>query len=144
MLEIRPQDVRDVHHLMDIDLKCFDTPWPVAIWRRVSQDCLLWVACWKNTPIGFVIFKPHYDGDIEIVKLAVKPAYRSAHISYQLLRLVEKYAAEAQSPVIRMVIPEVRLCPGETDDLSAWATKCGFKARRYVAPSIVEFYKPTP
>lgn len=128
MMNFRETGPNDAHHLLDIDIKGFDCPWTPEEWREVSKDCVGMVATWNDTPIAFVISKRTEDGDIEIVKLAVKPWFRRQGISRRLVWNCVLHAREIMATNVLIVIPERRIDPGQPTDLTAWLTKLQFKA----------------
>ena len=128
MIHFRAAEERDAHYLIDIDIKCFDYAWMPEDWRQVSKTCVACVATWCGTPVGMAIFAKTPEGDVEIVKVAVKSCYRNRGIARRLLYNCALYARETHAPRLLMLVPESRLRPGERDDISAWLTKLGFRA----------------
>jgi GNAT superfamily N-acetyltransferase len=134
MFSMRPGLPEDGHHLLDIDLKCYDTPWTPEMWRRAATRCVITIGCWNKTPMAMAIYTRHPDGDVELVKLAVKPAFRRLGLSRVLFRDVLTYAAMSEAPAIKMLLHEDQL-----EDVCEWAAKLGFKARKYISPDAIYF-----
>jgi len=126
--EMRPSEARDAHYLIDIDTKCFFYAWTPEEWRQVSQECLATVVTFNGEPIAMAVFGKNPDGDVEIVKVAVKQAFRLRGVSRRLIYNCALYAREIGAAALVMLIPEYRLRPGDPDDLSVWLGKLGFRA----------------
>jgi ribosomal protein S18 acetylase RimI-like enzyme len=140
MINFRASTERDAHYLIDIDLKCFDYAWLPEAWRQVSKTCVACVATWNETPIGMAIFGKTPDGDVEILKVAVKPAYRNQGIAQHLLYNCALYAREVHAFRLIMVVPEGQLRPGEPGDISDWLTRLGFRAQVPLLKDYFVFY----
>jgi GNAT superfamily N-acetyltransferase len=140
MIGFRASSDRDAHYLIDIDLKCFDYAWLPETWRAVSKTCVACVATWNDTPIGMAIFGKTPDGDIEILKIAVKPAYRNMGIARHLIYNCILYAREVHAFRLVMLVPEGQLRPGETGDISHWLCSLGFRAQTPLLQGYFIFY----
>lgn len=140
MLALRGSRPEDAHYLIDIDIKCFEFPWSPAQWRRASADCMACVVTWKDTPVGMAVFRKNHLGDVEIVKLGVKKPFRKLGVSRALILNCAIYAREVASPFLVLIVPERRLCPGDPEDLSAWLTRLGFRARTPLYKDYFKFY----
>ena len=86
MIGFRASEPKDAHYLLDIDIKCFDYAWLPSDWRIVAQHCVACVTIWNGRHIGMAIFGKNADGDVQVVKLAVKSAYRHRGIATGLMR----------------------------------------------------------
>lgn len=140
MIAFRASEPKDAHYLLDIDIKCFDYAWLPSEWRIVAQHCVACVATWNGTPIGMAIFGKNADGDVQVVKLAVKPAYRHRGIATGLMRNCALYAREIHAPRLVLLVPESWLCPGQPGDISGWLVKLGFRAHKPLLRNQFTFY----
>ncbi len=137
MIEFRPSYKEDAHYLIDIDLKCFDYAWLLEDWRAIANNSFACVATWNSTPVGMIIFSRTMYNDLEVMKLGVKPAYRNHGLGSQLLFNCLLYGRDILASRIVMVIPESRICPGDSHDLSQWLSKRGFRAQ---VPLLHDYY----
>jgi GNAT superfamily N-acetyltransferase len=87
-----------------------------------------------------VIFGKTADGDVEILKVAVKPAYRNQGIARHLIYNCILYAREVGAFRIVVLVPEGQLRPGETGDISQWLGKLGFRAQVPLLKDYFVFY----
>ena len=120
---IRPAQVRDVHSLVDIDLKSYDYPWAVDKWRELAADttCDILIASLRVEPIGMCVWQTSPDGkEGELLRLAVKPVYRECGIGSLLLATVELEVREKGLEKLVIIVPEVKCFPGHPDDVSQW------------------------
>ncbi len=143
MVQYRAATERDAHYLLDIDIKCFDYAWMPEDWRKVSLNCVACVAVWNDAPIGMAIFARTNEGDVEIVKIAVKEPFRNQGIGRHLINNCVLYAREINAPSLVMIVPEGRLRPGDPDDLSRWFPRLGFRARSPLLKDRFSFYGKT-
>ena len=127
---IRRATLNDANQLLDIDIKCFETAWTVEEWSKVghSQEYALSVATNFGTPIGFAVFTKNEDS-IEVVKLAVKPAYRRKGVSLLLLNAGVDYATSRNIGKLSIIVPESTVYPGERNT-SDWLASVGFQAEK--------------
>jgi GNAT superfamily N-acetyltransferase len=138
MIEYRAIERKDAHYLIDIDLKCFDYPWLPSDWRDISNTCFGTVATYRGTPIGMIVFKVGCYGDIEVLKIAVKPTFRNRGIGKRLLFHAICYGQTVQASHLVLVIPETQINPGHTNDLSKWLSQLHFRAQ---APLLRNHYR---
>ncbi len=125
---IRQPQVHDANYLLDIDIKCFDDPWPVEKWKviLVNNDISKLVSTSYGCPTGFIIWKRD-SISLPIIRFAVKPTYRNQGTGLQLLKAVCLGARQLAIPRIVIPVPESLCCPGEPRDVSHWLLKRGFK-----------------
>lgn len=138
---IRTAQTKDVHHLVDIDLKSYDYPWSVDKWRKLSEDptCIIVVASFKVEPISLCIWqkKPAVK-EAEILRLATKPKYRKRGVATFLLNAAEHSAKVHELAKVTIIVPEISCFPGHPDDISQWLLKHGYQA---IAPILKnQFY----
>ncbi len=140
MIEFRASRREDAHYLLDIDLKCYEFSWLPEDWRTISKDSFATVATYNKTPIGMSVFYRTMYNDIEVLKLAVKPAYRNLGIGSRLLFNTILYGQEIRADRTILVVPESRLRPGREDDLSQWLLRRGFRAQIPLLRNYYTFY----
>ena len=140
MIGFRASESKDAHYLLDIDIKCFDYAWFPSDWRIVAKHCVACMATWNETPIGMAVFGKNSDGDVQVVKVAVKPAYRNRGIATGLLRNCVLYARELHAPRLLILVPESWLRPGEPGDISGWLVNLGFRATKPLLRNQFTFY----
>jgi N-acetylglutamate synthase-like GNAT family acetyltransferase len=133
--EIRTALTREANSLLDIDLKSYDYPWPIAKWRAVlgDEEHSVLVACVKAQPVGVCIWrrsKQHLRA--EICKLAIKHEYRRHGFACNLLRRVDQDVAELGMLETVVVVPEINCFPGHPDDVSVWLSKQGYTPERHI------------
>jgi len=130
MYGVRPATSEDVHYILDIDIKCFDDPWPAEHWRLVGDQLNVAVATYYGTPIAMVVFTLAQTETglpfVTMTKLAVKEPYRNRGIGRTLLRNVEGFGRNADATGIWTTVPESK-CKGERN-IADWLAKFGFKA----------------
>lgn len=124
---IRSIMIKDLNWLMDIDIKSYEYPWSIEQWKKLADGLqyVILVALVKNVPVGFVAYD-RTQGEVEILRIAVKPSYRRKGIGTKLLYTVEKGAGTLNR--IRIVVPEIQCFPGHEDDVSQWLLKRGYVA----------------
>jgi ribosomal protein S18 acetylase RimI-like enzyme len=125
--ETRPADA---HYLIDIDIKCFEHAWTPEEWRETSETSLGAVATWHGVPIGMSISRRSLEGDVEVVKVGVKPPYRNNGIGRHLLQNCILHARDIMATRLFTIVPESAIAPGQPQDLSTWLSKLGFRAEK--------------
>lgn len=127
LYNVRGGRPEDANVLLDIDIKCFEVAWSPEEWSRIghSQDYAIAVATYFGTPIGFVILRV-VDGEVEIVKIAVKQARRRQGISHLLLASAVEFAQRNRIPTIFVVVPESTIYEDSPYNTGRWATAVGF------------------
>lgn len=135
IVDIREVAQRDINHLLDIDIKCFDYCWTAEDWRMVasSQHVKILIASWYGTPLGFVVTEPCKGENDEtpylsMPKLAVKPSFRGRGIGTKLLSKVWSRAFELNLPRITTVVSETMCDPTQIPNSATWLTKMQFKS----------------
>jgi GNAT superfamily N-acetyltransferase len=138
--EIRATTKKDIHYLLDIDLKCFEFPWTIDEWKTLGERCLGTIATVNRTPIGFVLFRSDDDGDMEIVKIAIKPGYRRHGIASRLLDNCVRFARETRTHCLHLVIPERLVYPDTPDEISGWLCHVQFQPTVPLLRDRFEYY----
>jgi ribosomal protein S18 acetylase RimI-like enzyme len=140
IFSVRKAYGEDAHYIIDIDIKCFDDPWPPEYWVSF-EDLQVYVATYYGTPIAMVAFMVgETEKGIKFVslsKLAVKPAFRGRGVSKMLLAQAEKFAKQINAHSIWLTVPE-SLCVGERS-IAGWLKLAGFRATS-VQPECFESY----
>lgn len=128
---VRVARANDINHVVDIDLKSYDYPWPVEKWRKfiVDPTCITILASFKAEPVGVCVWqkKPAVD-EAEILKLATKPAHRNKGVATFLLNAVQMTAIDYGLKLVTIIVPEINCFPGHPDDVSQWLLEQGYKA----------------
>jgi GNAT superfamily N-acetyltransferase len=134
---IRPATARDINYLMDIDLKCYEYPLDYSAWRVyiTSPDIELLVATIEAAPIGFIVFTK-----TEILRLAVKAAYRKEGTGSRLINNALDSARQAGGDKLDIIVPETSCLPGHPDDVSAFLMGNNFVAKPPIIEGIFEMY----
>jgi len=140
---IRTAQLKDIHSLVDIDLKGYDYPWSVNEWRKFAADptCVTLIASLRAEPVGVCVWqKRPAIKEGEILKLATKLTYRCRGIGSLLLHEVETGAEENKLLEMVVIVPEIKCCPGQPDDVSQWLLKRGYKAVKPVLTNHFHMY----
>lgn len=151
MIHYRPAQEKDLLHLRDLDLKCYEeSPATNQWWDEVSQSeytgCI--VCCKSHVPIGMVVWErqafklPEFEGKVttlHIHKLCIRKEFRGNKLGQSLLAHVHEEARKKGTPYMSTAIPEYLCIPDEPDDVSEWLNKLGFKAV-LVLPAKVRLY----
>ena len=128
---VRLAQLKDIHSLVDIDLKSYVYPWSIDKWREFAADptCVILLASLKVEPVGMCVWqKKLATKKGEILRLAVKPSHRCQGIGTLLLRNVETEAKENNLQEIVIIVPEINCFPSHPDDVSEWLLKQGYRA----------------
>jgi GNAT superfamily N-acetyltransferase len=142
LTNIRKPTLTDVNYLLDIDLKCFEDPWDVNLWRGLCTDTNInkLVGTYYGTPMSFVFWQLLTDSDaVTIYRLAVKPKHRNEGTGTQLLKAVELAALQAHYKTLRIMVPESLCCPGQPQDASRWLNNRGFRAQPPIMRDLVTY-----
>jgi len=119
---LRQPEINDISHLFDIDLKSFEVPWDIDVWRNVCENTEFNKLVVGDSPIGFIVWKQTKSTDIW--RFAVKPDYRNKGIGTSLLKEVKVFAAKNNCH--KIIIPVLEnLC---YTGIGCWLNKRGFKA----------------
>ena len=128
---IRPAQTRDIHHLVDIDLKSYAYPLSVDGWRKLADDptCVILIAAFKVAPVAVCVWqkKPAVK-EGEILRLATKKKHRNLGAGSYLLKAAERGAKDYELDKVTIVVPEINCFPGHADDVSQWLLKREFQA----------------
>lgn len=127
-VNFRPTTENDAHYLLDIDLKCYDTALTPDEWRELQKSAQGAVATWCETPIGMIISRRTEEGDVEVMRVAVKAPWRNIGIGKRLMLNAVAHARDIGSTRCFVIIPESQIDPGKPHDLSGWLFKLGFRA----------------
>lgn len=140
---LRPALGNDVNFLIDIDLKCYDYPWSVDEWRLLALNpaCSVTLATINMEPVGFVAWgKVIAKKEAEILRLAVKPAYRNSGVGSLLLGSIEIEANEYGMQKIVLIVPEIHCFPNHRNDVSQWLLTRGYKATKPILKNHFDMY----
>jgi len=140
---LRPALGNDINFLIDIDLKSYDYPWLVDKWRSLALNsvCTVTLATMNMGPVGFVAWKKKIaDKEAEILRLAVKPAYRNNGAGSLLLGSVEVDANENGIQKITLIVPEIHCFPNHKNDVSQWLLARGYQAIKPIFKNYFDMY----
>lgn len=114
--------------LIDLDIKSFDNAWTAEEWASISafNGHAIAVSTFMGNVAGFAVFRDH-GGDVELRKLAVKPACRTQGVSRLLVSAGQRFAQDKNAKTLFMVVPESLIYPGDRS-LSGWLLKTNFTA----------------
>ncbi len=128
LTNIRQPQIGDVNYLFDIDLKCFDDPFPADKWKQVltAEGISKLISTSYGNPSGYVFWTPG-DTTATIMRIAVKPTYRNQGAGQQLLNAVCLNARQRSVPRVSIPVPESLCCPGDPRDASRWLLNRGFR-----------------
>jgi GNAT superfamily N-acetyltransferase len=151
MIKIRRGVKDDLHHLRDLDLKCYERP-PADFtwWTQIadSHQCGVFVACDQETPIGMFVFevvnfKAHGKSgfNLHIHKLCVRENYRHKGIGSDLMEEASKECKSRRCTAVTITVPEYRCLPKTypDDDVSIWLARFNFEAIS-IMPEKLEMY----
>lgn len=149
----RPATDRDLTHLQDLDLKCYErSPATPKWWKHVSENpqsgCM--IACKSQVPIGMVVWErqafrlPEFKAKVTTLhlhKLCVRKEFRCQGLGQRLLAHAHEAAREKGCPYMSISIPEYRCLPDTKpeEDVSKWIINLGFKAT-IILPTKVHMY----
>lgn len=141
---LRPMQLGDSPHLLNIDLKSSEFPWEVADWELLNNYFKHWrvlIALFNNTPAAFSVFELDSDEDsLHIHKLEALPIGKRVGLQFLMLDAIEHDGRCAALGVMDFIVP-VSSCrgPGDPYDISEWVSRAGFKCQRE-EPSMFEGY----
>ena len=126
---VREAEPKDLHHLLDIDIKCFDYCWSGDDWRTVAsaEKVKVLVATWYGTTLGFAVTEPSESG-LFMPKLAIKPNYQNRGLGRILLGKVWERAYTLELSKIETVVSETMCDPSVDRNAATWLLKMHFKA----------------
>jgi len=126
-VNIRRPLLNDLHHLIDIDLKCFEDNLLMDEWRDYIENRAseMLICVLQTVPVGYVIWRQN-----TLLRLAVKPASSYLGLGTRLLRAVENIMIRRGMGSIRIEVPESLCVPGQAHDASEWLLHKGFKATK--------------
>lgn len=109
---------------MDIDLKCWDRPWPEQLWEFAQANYQIIVARFAKQVIGYSVFgrEPGVD-EVRLLRLGVWPTYRKHGVGSALLA-TSVHHAKCWTDNITAWLPEDAVYRGAGHFL----LKRGFKA----------------
>jgi GNAT superfamily N-acetyltransferase len=102
----------DLPYLLDMDVKCFDMPYPIEAWRFLATDAHIKVATYNHKVIGFTVYQFESSNEggpidtMKVGKLAVKEQYRGIGAGRRLMRQVFQDAHEIGCKYVRCAIAE--------------------------------------
>ena len=118
----------DVHYVLNIDLKCFETQYDMESWEIIfSENIPVIVAVIDETPIGYMSMYST-QGILWIGRIGVLPAFRRRGIGTKLLDFGLSQALDETEA--RVTIPEYQCRPNEPDDASQWLLNRGFRCQQ--------------
>lgn len=143
IFSIREARQEDTHYVMDVDIKCFEYPWPAEFWGDASEFYKIVVGTYYGTPVAMAVYAvgsvicPTFcyeapDNVFTILKLAVKKDYRRRGLGRLLANHVKGMAYAAKSDCVLSIVPESICLPGSERDASVWLRKMGFEAKHVI------------
>jgi GNAT superfamily N-acetyltransferase len=121
---------------MDIDLKCFATPWEYQDWVMGGPECGISVASWNGRTVGFAagrqaICEPE---SFRLLKVGVRKHRRLCGIGSKLINTMMDYARVRGFDSMHTVIAEslAYQCHG-------WLAKFGFKATGVINEAFLNY-----
>jgi ribosomal protein S18 acetylase RimI-like enzyme len=124
-VELRPPTDRDLNDLMDIDLKCFATPWQYDDWVIGGPDAAISLATWGDRVVGFAAGR-HTIEESEsffLLKIGVRKHHRLYGIGARLMQAMADYATVRGYQQMHTILAE-----SLAYDVHGWLAKFGFKA----------------
>jgi ribosomal protein S18 acetylase RimI-like enzyme len=111
---IRDVANNDLPYLLDIDVKCFEMPYPIEAWRFLATDAHIKIATYNHKVIGFTVYQfesstGEEGGTIDTMKvgkLAIKEQYRGIGAGKRLMRQVFQHAYEIQCKYVKCAVAE--------------------------------------
>ncbi|MCI0366552.1 MAG: GNAT family N-acetyltransferase [Phycisphaerales bacterium] len=124
-VELRPPRDSDLNDLMDIDLKCFATPWEYQDWIISGSECGICVATRSGRAVGFaagrhVICEPE---SFCLLKVGVRKHHRLRRVGSKLMKAMMDYARLLGFDSIHTVIAE-----SLAYECHGWLARFGFRA----------------
>lgn len=142
IFSIRKTTKEDAQYVMDIDLKCFEYPWPTDFWFEASAYYDIVVGTYYGTPVGMAVYtngpvicptfcyEPN-DQIITMLKVGVKKSFRNKGLGKLLVNHIKGIAWAAKSRSIVTIAPE-SICTPSEQDVSGWLRKVGFEGRNII------------
>ena len=120
MFAIRAATSRDIPHLYDTDVKCYDNPWEEGTWLSRLYNSVVTVGTYRGEPIGFSCGT---EGEhlVKVDKIAVEAVHRHLKLASKLVMPIVRLAVDKDKDLF-MVMPETHLPDG-----ALWAKSMGFK-----------------
>lgn len=121
----------NVNELIDIDIKCFDSPWEPERWAEITEGAEYGkiIAKWFGTPVGFAVYKNEDVHSLGILKVCVKKQMRGKGCSLRMLAEIFKRAVDTKLKEVFLVVPESWIYPGPAN-ISNYLTHVGFVATK--------------
>lgn len=133
IFKTRAARAEDQVYILDLDLKCFESAWSNDAWAYAGDHYVIKLATFYGTPIGFATFLHNtQENTIQFPKVGVKRAFRNKGVGRQLVSEALIFCKEVKATHLETLIPESLLRPGETQDISEWLSKTGWKATNIV------------
>lgn len=110
---------------MDIDLKCFATPWQYDDWVIGGPDAAISVATWGGRVVGFAAGR-HTIEEPEsffLLKIGVRKHHRLYGVGSRLMQAMANYATVRGYQQMHTILAE-----SLAYDVHGWLAKFGFKA----------------
>jgi GNAT superfamily N-acetyltransferase len=129
MSHMRRAQESDIRTLQDMDIKCNeDDWWSEEDWLYRLQFAGTLVMCHFGEPIAFIAVDALNSHIASVVKLVVRPRFRRLRVASQLIADAEVILRERGYDILRLYVPDRRLDPRKSDDLSAFVIRNGFRA----------------
>lgn len=132
VLDIRSAQPKDIQHLRDLDVKCFDYCWTDEDWKALdSEYSTVIVACAHGTPIAMLVCdEQEFKGRklLHIYKVCVKPQFRGKNLGKKLLARAYEIAKMISADALAISVPESMTRPENSTNCVGWLKKMGFFA----------------
>lgn len=121
---------------MDIDLKCFATPWEYQDWVIHGPDCGISVATWHGRTVGFAAGRQDIKepDSFFLLKIGVRKHHRLYGIGSKLMDAMVGYATVRGFDRMHTILAEslAYTCHG-------WLKRFGFKATGVINEAFLNY-----
>lgn len=145
---IRLTRPNDINTITQLDLKCYDYPWPLTKWQETINDngknnagrlVLMEV---NKKPGGFALWQIGLDQIARILRFGVLPKYRNKGYGTVLMNYVKVFCQGhvSQPDKIQIIVPHLSCIPGDPENVFHFLNKCGFRATGQVEKDYAYMY----
>ncbi len=123
---IRQPLISDLNYILDIDLKCFEDPWDIEVWKEIvkNETSNMFIGTYRAIPVGVIVWTSNI-----LARIGVKPSFRGNGVGTQLIHALELAEMQKGTKTIITFITESLCCPGHKLDVSRWFVTRGYRGK---------------